>query len=454
MTDSGGRTDEEEKQVWCAQIGQRAHHNTQQIDVFLLRCSKRNIRNTSLVYCQFGNTCDLDGPKSGTKLPKCRNTLFPDAIVYVSVVNRQLAYRFLEEIKFSVFGYGFNLGGACAMVRSFVFYLIPGFSLLPFVGAIESLRIANRMLGIDAYRWRVASDFGGKVFSSSGIAIESESSLTEERRALMGENRPDLVFICSGVNVEDYDNKSFNAWLRELNNRGCGIGSMCTAAELLARAGLLKGKRCAIHWENLPGFSETWPEIDAHADLFEVDRNIYTSAGGTASLDIMLWLIGREFGDGLVSAICEQALTDRVRPSSERQRLPLKARLGVQNGKVLQIIELMEANLAEPLSLIEIAGAVGLSRRQIERLFRQEMGRSPARYYLEIRLDRARRLLAQSAMPVVDVAVACGFVSASHFSKCYREIYHCSPQQERVQRKQERSIIHEEEAGIRLALQN
>ncbi|MEO2039455.1 MAG: helix-turn-helix domain-containing protein, partial [Martelella sp.] len=186
----------------------------------------------------------------------------------------------------------------------------------------------------------------------------------------------------------------------------------------------------------------------AHADLFVIDRNIYTSAGGTASLDMILHLIGREFGEGLVNAICEQALTDRVRLSSERQRLPLSARLGVQNGKVLQIIELMEANLAEPLSLIEIADAVGLSRRQIERLYRQEMGRSPARYYLEIRLDRARRLLAQSTMPIVDVAVACGFVSASHFSKCYREIYHCSPQQERAQRRQARMSVRDSAIGV------
>ncbi|TPW33573.1 GlxA family transcriptional regulator [Martelella alba] len=320
-------------------------------------------------------------------------------------------------------------------MRSFVFYLIPNFSLLPFTAAVDALRIANRMLGYQAFSWRIASDDGDRVTSSTGISVDAETSLAEERKALTGERRPDMVIVCSGLDVEDYFNRSFNAWLRELNNRGRCIGSMCTATHLLAEAGLLNGRRCAIHWENLPGFTEAFPDIDAHADLYEVDRNIYTCAGGTASLDMMLHLIGREFGDGLVNMICEQALTDRVRSSSDRQRLPLKARLGVQNGKVMQIIELMEANLAEPLSLIDIADAVGLSRRQIERLFRQEMGRSPARYYLEIRLDRARHLLAQSTLPVVDVAVACGFVSASHFSKCYREIYSASPQQERARRR-------------------
>ncbi len=150
---------------------------------------------------------------------------------------------------------------------------------------------------------------------------------------------------------------------------------------------------------------------------------------------MMLKLIGDDFDDNLVNRICEQALTDRVRNPHDRQRLPLRARLGIQNSKILTIIEMMEANLSEPEALIDVAHNIGLSRRQVERLFRQEMGRSPARYYLEIRLDRARHLLLQSSMPVVEVAVACGFVSASHFSKCYRELYGRSPQQERADRK-------------------
>ena len=113
----------------------------------------------------------------------------------------------------------------------------------------------------------------------------------------------------------------------------------------------------------------------------------------------------------------------------------MRARLGVQNSKVLTVIEMMEANLSEPSALDDVAGSIGLSRRQIERLFRQEMGRSPARYYMEMRLDRARHLLLQSSMSIVEVAVACGFVSASHFSKCYRQLYGRSPQQERAERK-------------------
>ncbi|MGZ2380664.1 GlxA family transcriptional regulator [Rhizobium brockwellii] len=401
--------------------------------------------------------------------------------------------------------------------RSVVFFMVPQFTMLPFSAAVDTLRIANRMLGYQAYTWRLTSVDGEKVYSSCGIGVEANSSLAEERRHLGGENRPGMVLVCSGIDVEQFNNKSVNAWLRECYNRGVAVGSLCTGAHVLAQAGLLNGKRCAIHWENLPGFSEAFPQAEVYADLYEIDGNLYTCAGGTASLDMMLNLVGEDFGESLVNRICEQHLTDRVRnphdrqrlplrarlgvqnakvlsiielmegnlaePLSlidgnlytcaggtasldmmlnlvgedfgeslvnriceqhltdrvrnphDRQRLPLRARLGVQNAKVLSIIELMEGNLAEPLSLIEIADGAGLSRRQIERLFRQEMGRSPARYYLEIRLDRARHLLVQSSMPVVEVAVACGFVSASHFSKCYRELYHRSPQQERAERK-------------------
>ncbi|CAN0656049.1 MULTISPECIES: GlxA family transcriptional regulator [Nitratireductor] len=320
--------------------------------------------------------------------------------------------------------------------RSIVFFLIPDFTMMAFAAALEPLRAANRMAGYAAYQWRLASADGLPVRASNGVEVAVSSSLADERRMMTGHERPSMVIVCSGLNVEDYSDKTVFAWLREEYNRGVTLGGLCTAAHVLASAGLLTDRRCAIHWENLPGFAEKFPRANVYADLFETEANIYTCAGGTAAMDMMLKLIGEDFDENLINRVCEQLLTDRVRSPSDRQRLPLRARLGVQNSKVLTIIELMEANLSEPLSLVQVAETVGLSRRQIERLFRQEMGRSPARYYLEIRLDRARHLLIQSSLPVVEVAVACGFVSASHFSKCYRELYARSPQQERADRKQ------------------
>jgi transcriptional regulator GlxA family with amidase domain len=318
--------------------------------------------------------------------------------------------------------------------RTIVFLLVPNFSMIAFATAIEPLRIANRIVGREIYRWRLTSPDGRPVRASNGVEVAVSTSIEEERRALPGERRPSMIFACSGILVEDFADRSTLSYLREAHQRGISVGGLCTGAWILARAGLLADRRCAIHWENLPGFAEAFPRADVYADLFEIDHNIYTCAGGTASLDMMLALIGHDQGDEVVNRVCEQALTDRVRGAHDRQRLPLRARLGIQHGKVLRVIEVMEANLSDPLSLVEIARHVGLSRRQVERLFDKEMGRSPARYYLEIRLDRARHLLVQSQLPIVEIAVACGFVSASHFSKCYRELYGRSPQQERAAR--------------------
>ena len=329
-----------------------------------------------------------------------------------------------------------DTSGQTGPIRTIVFFLLPEFTMIAFTSAVEALRSANRMLGYGAYAWRLASEDGAPVIASNGVQVTVQTTIAEERRTIGTPQRPSLFLACGGVNVEQHTTKTATGLVREMHARGIAVGGLCTGAHVVATAGLLSGRRCAIHWENLPGFSEKFPKADVYADLFEVDGNIYTCAGGTAALDMMLSLIADDFDDDLVNRVCEQMLTDRVRAATDRQRLPLRARLGVQNARVLAIIELMEANLSEPLSLLDIADHVGLSRRQIERLFRQEMGRSPARYYLEIRLDRARHLLVQSTMPVVEVAIACGFVSASHFSKCYRELYAKSPQQERAERKQ------------------
>ena len=205
--------------------------------------------------------------------------------------------------------------------RSIVFFLIPNFSMIAFATAIEPLRIANRMLGYEAYRWRLASVEGTPIAASNGVEVAVNGSLADERRNLTGEARPSMVFVCSGIRVDEFYNKSVNAWLREEFNRGVSVGGLCTGAYVLATAGLLSGKRCAIHWENLPGFAEKFPNADVYADLYEVDGNIYTCAGGTAALDMMLNLIGEDHDDNLVNRICEQALTDRVRNPHDRQRL-------------------------------------------------------------------------------------------------------------------------------------
>lgn len=311
------------------------------------------------------------------------------------------------------------------------FMLVPQFSMIAFTMAIEPIRIANRMLGRPFYKWELLSTDGKPVTASNGVTIAVDSSIAAVQRACLGPTPTRMVVVCSGLDVEGFRDASVEAWLRRMHAQGASIGGVCTAAWILAEAGLLNERRCAIHWENLPGFAERFPDVDVQSVLFEVDQSIYTSAGGTSSLDMMLHLIGATHGEELVTRICDQCLIDRIRRPDDRQRLPIGARVGVQNPRLLSIIELMENNITEPLKLAEISRRSKISRRHVERLFDHYMGRSPARYYLDVRLERARQLLRHSNLPIVEVAIASGFVSASHFSKRYRERYDISPQADR-----------------------
>jgi len=320
--------------------------------------------------------------------------------------------------------------------RKILFALVPNFSMIAFATAVEPLRLANRILGRAAYQWLFISTDGEPVKASNGMAVQVDGALGDYRRGRLAFERSDLIVVCSGVKVEAFNSVEMNSWLRARSGQGIRIAGLCTGAWVLARAGLLEDRSCAIHWETLPAFAEAYPDVDVHADLFEIDDNIFTCAGGTASLDMMLHIIAEDFDDKTVDAVAAQCITDRVRGSHDRQRLPLRARIGIHNKKLIYLIELMEANIAEPLTLVELSRFAGLSRRHVERLFRQYLGRSPARYYLDLRLDRSRQLLMQSDMPIVDVAIACGFVSASHFSKCYRELYGRSPKADRLEATQ------------------
>ncbi|MBI3707354.1 MAG: helix-turn-helix domain-containing protein, partial [Proteobacteria bacterium] len=154
-------------------------------------------------------------------------------------------------------------------------------------------------------------------------------------------------------------------------------------------------------------------------------------SGGTAPLDLMLHLIERQMGKDLSVAISEEFILERIRDARDRQRIPLRARVGVKQRKIIEAASLMEANVEDPLSLDDLSGHIGLSRRQLERLFKKHLNCRPVRYYLEVRLARARQLLLQTTMSVTEVTISCGFQSAPHFSKCYKSLYGYSPSVER-----------------------
>ena len=314
--------------------------------------------------------------------------------------------------------------GAGTRPREIVFALVPDYSFIAFSSAVEPLRMANRMRGEQLYRWRIVSVGGAPVASSSGLFVQIDGDLGSVGNA-------DLVIVCAGEQVQRHVDKTCLAWLRRLAQRRIPLGAICTGAYLLARADLLGGYRCTIHWENLASLREEHPDITVTSELFEIDRDRYTCSGGVAPLDMMLNLIQAEHGSPLAVAISEEFICERIRGRNDRQRVPLKHHLGTSQPKLVEAISLMEANIEEPMSLDELSRHVGLSRRQLERLFQKHVRCVPTRYYLELRLARARQLLLQTTRPIVDIAFACGFVSAPHFSKCYRDRYGVPPREER-----------------------
>jgi AraC family transcriptional regulator, glycine betaine-responsive activator len=310
------------------------------------------------------------------------------------------------------------------------FLLLPGFSQLAFSSALEPLRMANHLADRPLYTWHLVSQDGAEVTASCGLATAVDQAL-EPMPAL------DLLLVCGGLEVHRHDDRATLSWLRRLAERGIPLGALCTGGYVLARAGLLAGYRCTLHWEHIGSLHEArrFPEVTFTSQLFVMDRDRYTCSGGIAPLDMMLNLIGRQQGLGLAEAIAEEFIHERIRGVGDRQRTPLRVRLGHSHPKLEEVATLMEANLQEPLALDELARYAGLSRRQLERLFQRYVGCPPLKFYLELRLARARLLLQQTHMPITEVALACGFVSPPHFTKCYHDHFGHSPSGERKRRQ-------------------
>jgi transcriptional regulator GlxA family with amidase domain len=306
----------------------------------------------------------------------------------------------------------------------FGFLLVPNYSMIAFASAIEPLRVANRSAQKKLYSWTVYTLDGNPVKASNGLEITPDQSI---------DNASDMsiFFVCGGVDISDSWSKSMQFALRKIAKRNNSIGAVCTGSYLLARAGLLDGYRCTIHWENIASMREEFPKAQFTDDLFQIDRDRITSAGGQSSLDMMLKLIGDSHGSKLAAHISEQFMCERIRGTEDRQRIPLQLHLGANQPKLTEAVTLMEANLEEPISLDELSSYVGISRRQLERLFQKHLSCVPTRYYLNLRLNRARLLLLQTSKSIVDIALACGFISAPHFSKCYRDMFGIPPRDER-----------------------
>jgi len=311
-----------------------------------------------------------------------------------------------------------------ASPRRFVFVLLDQFTMHCMASAVDALRVANRMSGRELYEWVLAGEGGESATCSAGITFRLDCDLDEMRRE-------DVLLLCGGKDVQEATSKRLLNWLRREARRGPMVGGLCTAGYTLARAGLLDGKRATIHWENQDSFAEEFPEVNLTKSVFVIDGQRITTAGGTASIDLMLKIVADDYGEDLANLVADQLIYTSIRTDQDTQRLSIPTRIGVRHPKLGQVIRTMEQNIEDPISPAQLAKEVSMSTRQLERLFRRYLNRSPKRYYMELRLAKARNLLMQTDMSVINVALACGFASPSHFSKCYRAHYDTTPYRER-----------------------
>ncbi|MBP0482059.1 GlxA family transcriptional regulator [Sagittula salina] len=311
-----------------------------------------------------------------------------------------------------------------AKPKRFVFVLLEDFTLLSFAAAMDCLRLANRMSNKRLYEWQVVGEGGDTMRCSTGTVFKLDADLEEL-------HRDDAIILCGGMDVQKATTKRLLNWLRREARKGLVIGGLCTAGYTLAKAGLLDGRKATIHWENQDSFAEEFEEVFLTKSVFAIDGNRMTTAGGTSSIDLFLQVIARDHGEELASAVADQQIYSSIRTDQDTQRLSVPTRIGVRHPKLSQVIQMMESNIEDPISPAILAKEVGMSTRQLERLFRRYLSRSPKRYYMELRLQKARNLLMQTDMSVINVALACGFASPSHFSKCYRAHYETTPYRER-----------------------
>jgi transcriptional regulator GlxA family with amidase domain len=300
------------------------------------------------------------------------------------------------------------------------FLLVPGFALMSYAAAIEPLRAANLLSGKELYRWWHAAPGGKPVMASNGVAIITDCGTDKDRTA-------DMMFVCAGGNPATFDDRSVFGWLRRLARKGVAIGGISGGPYIVAKAGLLDQRRATLHWEHLPAFREAFPDIEVVPSLFEIDGNRITCSGGISALDMMVALIERDHGRQLAASVGDWFLHTHIREGMGPQRMDLRYRFGVADETLIGVLRSMEMSLETPQPRATLAREAGISLRQLERLFEHHLGRGIHRHYRFLRLERARQLLRETTLPVLDVALATGFASSSQFARAYRRAFGEAP---------------------------
>ena len=306
--------------------------------------------------------------------------------------------------------------------------LLPGFNSMAAQVFLDPFRAANYLRGKKIYHWQFLSPAGGDVIASSGIDIGDTRPIAEVSTDF------DLLLVNSSWTPEEFQDRALQSWLRTASRHGVTLGGIDTGAFVLAYAGLLDKHRAVVHYEHIAAFNELFPGIETDESLYSIDTNRISCCGGMAAADLALEIIQMQNGIELANAAARYIFHERLREGGEAQVPRRLQPVGYQvPDKLREAILLMERNIEEPLTQAELASYLQLSARQLQRIFRQYLGATPIRYYLNVRLDRARGLVTQTELPIMDIATFCGFSRAEQFSRAYSKRFDISPMRDRIE---------------------
>jgi transcriptional regulator GlxA family with amidase domain len=314
------------------------------------------------------------------------------------------------------------------VTRTLGLLLIDDFALMSYASVIEPYRAANILAGRTLYQWIHISMDGGPCHASNGAVILAD-------QAVGGAIDCDTLFVIAGGDPTRFTDSRTFAWLRAVAARGTVIAGISAGPYVLARAGLLDGYQATVHWDHRHAFIEEFPTAVPQTGLYVIDRRRVTCAGGMAGMDLAIDLIEREQGPALSARVSDWFIRSSPRDAAGPQRLSLRDRYDINNAALLRVLAHMEAHVEEPATREDLAAIANLSVRQLERLFHSHLSATIGESYMRIRLEQAEQLLRTTVLSITQVALACGFRSASHFSRRFSARYMTSPAHSTDRRK-------------------
>lgn len=300
---------------------------------------------------------------------------------------------------------------------------------LSFAAAVDPMRAANRLAGRAAFDWDYISATAEPPMLTSGLTVPSIPLARLEGC--------ELLIVVAGFQLARHATPSLLAGLRRIAATGATIAGIDGGPWLMAEAGLLDGHPATTHWEDLENFAARFPEVDARSDRFTVSDARLTSGGATPAIEMMLHIIGARHGAGFAARVAGLFLYDGPAAAPRPQ-----SRLGghKHNALTAKANALMEAALDEPLPLSAIAETLGTSPRSLQQQFRLRLNTTPQDHYLQLRLAEARRLVTDTSMPLMEVAMATGFTSQSSFARAFRTAHGTSARD--LRQEQARPTAH------------